>query len=131
MNTTALARQLRALKNEAEYRTALISAGAETASAAMCATEARIEGFSGLLATSHAAYCLKDAAALARDAGHAAGQLKRIGRPPITDGDPREKKSITLRRSTWERLEEKRQPGESLAACIDRLLSEGKFEAER
>lgn len=50
----------------------------------------------------------------------------RIGRPPITEGDPREKKSITLRRSTWEMLEGKRQPGESLAACIDRLLSRRK-----
>ena len=48
---------------------------------------------------------------------------KRIGRPPITPGDLREKKSITLRRSTWAALEGKRQPGESLAACIDRLLS--------
>ena len=123
MNTTALARQLRALKNEAEYRTALISAGAETASAAMCATEARIEGFSGLLATSHAAYCLKDAAALARDAGHAAGQLKRIGRPLASEGDPTEKRSITLRRSTWERLEAMRQPRESVSACVDRLLN--------
>lgn len=53
-------------------------------------------------------------------------EIKRIGRPPITEGDPREKKSITLRRSTWAALEGKRQPGESLAACIDRLLSEGK-----
>ena len=51
---------------------------------------------------------------------------KRIGRPPITEGDPREKKSITLRRSTWEALEGKRQPGESLSACIDRLLSRRK-----
>ena len=53
-------------------------------------------------------------------------ETKRIGRPPITEGDPREKKSITLRRSTWAALEGKRQPGESLAACIDRLLSEAK-----
>ena len=49
---------------------------------------------------------------------------KRIGRPPITEGDPREKKSISLRRSTWAALEGKGLPGESLAACIDRLLSE-------
>ena len=51
---------------------------------------------------------------------------KRIGRPPITEGDPREKKSITIRRSTWEALEWKRHPGESLSACIDRLLSRRK-----
>jgi len=34
-------------------------------------------------------------------------EKKRLGRPPITEGDPREKKSITLRRSTWAALEEK------------------------
>lgn len=53
-------------------------------------------------------------------------ESKRIGRPPITSGDLREKKSVTLRRSTWAALEGKRLPGESLAACIDRLLSEAK-----
>ena len=46
-----------------------------------------------------------------------------IGRPIASDGDPTEKRSITLRRSTWERLEGARQPRESLSACIDRLLS--------
>lgn len=51
---------------------------------------------------------------------------KRIGRPLASEGDPTEKRSITLRRSTWERLEAMRQPRESLSACIDRLLSEGK-----
>lgn len=48
---------------------------------------------------------------------------KRLGRPLATEGDPTEKRSITLRRSTWERLEGKRQARESLSACIDRLLS--------
>lgn len=127
MTTTAtLARKLRTIKDAAEYKAALIEAGAEESSAAMCATEARVEGFTGRMCVNHAAYCLKDSAALARDAGHAERQLKRIGRPLASDGDPREKKSITLRRSTWERLEGKRQPKESLSACIDRLLSEGK-----
>ena len=48
---------------------------------------------------------------------------KRIGRPLASEGDPTEKRSITLRRSTWERLEGERQERESLSACVDRLLN--------
>lgn len=48
---------------------------------------------------------------------------KRIGRPLASAGDPTEKRSITLRRSTWERLEGARLPRESLSACVDRLLN--------
>lgn len=47
------------------------------------------------------------------------------GRPLASEGDPTQRKTITLRRSTWERLEGERQERESLSACVDRLLSEG------
>ena len=124
MSTTAtLARKLRTIKDAAEYKAALIEAGAEESSAAMCATEARVEGFTGRMCVNHAAYCLKDSAALARDAGHAEKQLKRMGRPPLVEGDPRQKVTMTLRRSLIEHVQQQRGQGESLAACIDRLLS--------
>ena len=49
-----------------------------------------------------------------------------FGRPLASEGDPTEKRCITLRRSTWERLEGARHPRESLSACVDRLLNKGK-----
>lgn len=126
MNSTTLARKLRAIKDAAEYKAALIEAGAEESSAAMCATEARVEGFTGRMCVNHAAYCLKDSAALARDAGHAEKQLKRIGRPPISEGDPRVPIRVTIKKSTLEAVERQREKEESLSACIDRLLTEAK-----
>jgi predicted CopG family antitoxin len=49
------------------------------------------------------------------------------GRPKSTpDADLTERKTITLRRSTWDRLEKERRESESLSSCIDRLLSRRK-----
>ncbi len=45
------------------------------------------------------------------------------GRPKNLEADLTQRRTITLRRSTWERLEGERQSRESLSACIDRLLS--------
>ena len=53
-------------------------------------------------------------------------EKKRIGRPPISEGDPRVPIRVTIKRSTLEAVERQRKPEESLSACIDRLLTEAK-----
>ena len=49
-----------------------------------------------------------------------------VGRPPISAGDLTQRRTVTLRRSTLEKVERQRRKEESLSACIDRLLTEAK-----
>lgn len=53
-----------------------------------------------------------------------------MSRPYATANDPTERKTITMRRSTWAHVEQERQPRESVSACIDRLISEAKKEGK-
>jgi hypothetical protein len=119
MTTQQLARQLLAIKTETEYLAALLAAGARETAAAMCATEARVEGFTGKLCQSHAAYCLDDRGALARDAGHAVRELRHAGRPTMGAGK-RERVTITVDPATAKRWRElAREAGKSLGQMID------------
>lgn len=47
-----------------------------------------------------------------------------MSRRMLVPGDPTEPKSITLRRSIWQRIEKERREEEGVSACIGRLLKE-------
>jgi hypothetical protein len=46
----------------------------------------------------------------------------RTGRPPKIGGDLTQKKSVTLRASTWAAIEKAAHDRESLSAAVDRLV---------
>ena len=47
----------------------------------------------------------------------------KTGRPPLATGDLTERKTVTLRASTWAKIEAERQGRESTSACLDRIVS--------
>lgn len=119
MDTKQMTKTLKTIKDEGLYREALIEAGAEESSAAMCAIEARVEGFTGHMAASHAAYCLNDRSALTRDAGHAERQLRKVGRP-VTGLPRRQVLHTTVAAETLAAIEAGRKDGESQGQVLDR-----------
>lgn len=47
----------------------------------------------------------------------------KTGRPPLVCRDLTERKTVTLRASTWAKIEAERQDRESVSACLDRIVS--------